>query len=315
MENGRKYWLSPQRGLPPPSGRLGGGIAYPEMGVVEAPWDEEEPYATRLPQALYLQSGAERLEAIQQAARVQRFLQQAGERTQLAFGPGASGGLPPTEYLDTGERTMPQPGMYVAPQPGMNAASPLVNRPAAAQQLWGEPAGAGDPAMAGAGYGGLRPGMRPIPVDDPYVDEQDFGNRAYATMDDSAFGPMQADDPRSPPTNWHSMQSGFPGASVATGPSGWDMLNQPYPGSNATGWVPGTGQSGTSMPYGLASPAAGSAAGFAGGGDLVGRPRGYSAQTGDIQGGEAGNPGFFAMQARRDWIAGQSADQAGKFRF
>jgi len=105
MSNSNKYWLSPHRGLPPPRGGLASAIAYHTMGALEAPWEEEEG-GRGYPAPLYLQSRAESLAQVQEAMRVQSTLEDARERSKLAFGPGAASAAP-GRYLG--------PGGYVGP--------------------------------------------------------------------------------------------------------------------------------------------------------------------------------------------------------
>jgi len=184
MSHGKKYWLSPQRGLPRPTGRLAGAIDAPEMGAFEEPWPEEEARYQRRPAPRYLQSQAESLDEIQQAARIQRFLQQAGARTQWAYGPGAAGGLPPVDSQAGGEAFGAAAGGFPAGFPAASghplapgdtdAGLPLIAKPHGPQQIYGasfapqarDSLGAHDAGLQAGGLGGgLAPGLR-APFDD-----------------------------------------------------------------------------------------------------------------------------------------------------
>ena len=171
MSGSSSYWLSPQRGLPAPTGGLGRGIEPRMLGVLEEPWKEETGHGS-FPPPLYLQTRAQSMAQVQKEARVQRFLQQTRERSQLAFGPGAA-------------TASPQAGGLAPPMTaGYQAALPP-------EQLYGSgPAVASTPSQTGSGTGDnssvMRPGLRQ--AFDPPVEEEYTASEPGAAETPSAQG-------------------------------------------------------------------------------------------------------------------------------
>jgi len=286
MSYGKKYWLSPQRGLPRPTGRLAGVIDAPEMGAFEEPWPEEG--SGRRPPPVYLQSRVDSLDAIQDAARVHRFLQQANARTQLAHGPGAGSGLPQPGYDSAGAGAV---GSAWLPT------TPLIGRPYGAQQLYGAgpyESGGGaagfDPAVADqAGLGGgLMPGVRPPPSDLP----------PPRRWDNSGVGPppRSYDPTPKPPSDERPFDIIYrPGT---TPPSKLGRTGSALAGGAYSDWQPNAF---SKLPMGLMSPSSSAY-------DLVTGVRPDELQPLPDHGYEAG-------EARREWIDEENAGPLGSLDF
>ena len=82
MSEGQRFWLSPHRGLPSPTGRLGNDMDFPAPGAIKAPWLSGGG-ANSLPPPQYLQSRDAALEAIQTVTRTARFRHELSELVGL----------------------------------------------------------------------------------------------------------------------------------------------------------------------------------------------------------------------------------------
>ena len=119
-----KYRMSSQRGLPPPTGRLGGAVAYSQVGASEAPWFEYGGLGA-LPPAAYLQSRAD-VPAAAEPRWTRRPEDPGSSRAGLAHGPGAAHWHPPVEEFAPISPPMRPTDVGSAPQwPGPRTPGPF----------------------------------------------------------------------------------------------------------------------------------------------------------------------------------------------
>lgn len=108
MAEERKYWLSPRRGLPPPTGRLAGAVGPSGAGLRDVPWEDGGGFGA-LPPPRFLQSREQGLRALESAAQAARWVEGARSEAGLAHGPGSATPAPWPPYAVQVPRMPPIP--------------------------------------------------------------------------------------------------------------------------------------------------------------------------------------------------------------